>query len=270
MNHPQNSAAPDPIQTRFSDAAQHYAQHAPVQRQTAQALWTWTEQQLTRLGLTAPERMVDLGCGTGFLSEAMVERFPNARLTAVDWAPGMLMEARRHLTSQQIDWQLDDARSFVPSYIGTDAACQKVDLIASSLCFQWFDDLPGAVAHCLRYGRQLFFSVLLDGSFSAWRHAHLQAGSTPRLRSLPTLDELNGLGAACQAAACTVETQRFLHLYANGHAFARALKEIGAHTAAAARRPAALTRLRPVLQALSEPVEINYDVAFVHLQAAAG
>src|SRR3546814_14322438 len=49
------------------------------------------------------------------------------------------------------------------------------DLILSSLAFQWFDDLGGAVgrlAGLLRPGGSLIFSTLGRGSFARWRSAH--------------------------------------------------------------------------------------------------
>lgn len=55
------------------------------------------EQTLTRLELVGSERILDVGCGTGALFEAIRERHPDARLTGLDVSEGMLAAARRKL-----------------------------------------------------------------------------------------------------------------------------------------------------------------------------
>src|SRR3546814_19035159 len=51
----------------------------------------------------------------------------------------------------------------------------RFDLVCSSLAFQWFHDLEGAVASLcalLAPGGHLAFTPLAEGSFDEWRAAH--------------------------------------------------------------------------------------------------
>ncbi|MBI3299166.1 MAG: class I SAM-dependent methyltransferase [Elusimicrobia bacterium] len=50
-----------------------------------------------RMVMTPPERILELGAGTGLLSERLLERFPRASLTAVDGSGEMLERARGRL-----------------------------------------------------------------------------------------------------------------------------------------------------------------------------
>jgi SAM-dependent methyltransferase len=56
----------------------------------------------------APEgwTVVDAGCGDGYLTEALADRF--ARVIAVDHAPGRLEEARRRLLGRKVDFRLGE------------------------------------------------------------------------------------------------------------------------------------------------------------------
>src|SRR3954471_22688453 len=49
------------------------------------------------LGTAAPHRILDLGAGTGLLSDAVAAAYPEAELTLVDGAPAMLERARELL-----------------------------------------------------------------------------------------------------------------------------------------------------------------------------
>jgi trans-aconitate 2-methyltransferase len=57
----------------------------------------WGLPVLNRLPLDGGETVIDLGCGTGRLTEKLVERLPRGRALAVDQSGNMLQIAREHL-----------------------------------------------------------------------------------------------------------------------------------------------------------------------------
>src|SRR5690606_33519950 len=70
------------------------------------------------------------------------------------------------------------------------------DLILSSLAFQWFDDLGGAVgrlAGLLRPGGSLIFSTMGQGSFARWRAAHAACGLAAGVPDYPDLNDLRAI-----------------------------------------------------------------------------
>ncbi len=54
------------------------------------------------LELRGGEHVLDAACGTGHASLAVARRLPKGRVSAVDFAPGMLLQARRKAASQQV------------------------------------------------------------------------------------------------------------------------------------------------------------------------
>ncbi|WP_214410860.1 class I SAM-dependent methyltransferase [Sphaerisporangium fuscum] len=52
---------------------------------------------------TSPRRIVDLGCGTGAGTFALLNRFPEAHVIAVDASPGHLQRLRQKLRAQDAD-----------------------------------------------------------------------------------------------------------------------------------------------------------------------
>ena len=57
----------------------------------------WAGRVLTRLALDGHETIVDLGCGTGRVTEELVTRVPRGRVIAVDLSPAMVAVARDRL-----------------------------------------------------------------------------------------------------------------------------------------------------------------------------
>jgi tRNA (cmo5U34)-methyltransferase len=77
--------------------------------------------------LRQPKRVLELGCGTGNLSELIARNFPNARLTLVDLSDSSLRTCRSRMpTSAQVEYVHRDFRELV-------FADNQFDLILSTI-----------------------------------------------------------------------------------------------------------------------------------------
>jgi len=83
----------------------------------------------TRIPLTAPSVVVDLGCGPGNSTAVLAQRWPAAQFVGVDNSAEMLATARR--TPLKADWQQAD--------LATWTAREPVSVIFSNAAFQWLD-----------------------------------------------------------------------------------------------------------------------------------
>ncbi|WP_263144464.1 malonyl-ACP O-methyltransferase BioC [Pseudomonas sp. RIT-PI-AD] len=156
---PIDSPLPDKRQVAasFSRAAGSYDSVAGLQRRVGETLLECLPDE------GAPQRWLDLGCGTGYFTRALGARFPRAEGLALDIAEGMLRHAR----------PLGGAAHFVAG----DAEClplreASVDLLFSSLALQWCADFATVLDEArrvLRPGGRLAFSSLCVGTLQELR-----------------------------------------------------------------------------------------------------
>jgi trans-aconitate 2-methyltransferase len=85
---------------------------------------------LARIEIDAPERVVDLGCGTGQLTAELVKRWPGASVTGVDSSPEMLAVARAHHSG--ITWRHAELSAWAPAL--------PVDVLYSNASLHWLAD----------------------------------------------------------------------------------------------------------------------------------
>jgi malonyl-CoA O-methyltransferase len=76
--------------------------------------------------------ILELGCGTGYLTAKLAEAFPAAKITAVDLAPEMVKAARRRVSAPSIEFLVADAEE-------EELQPSSFDLIASNATVQWFE-----------------------------------------------------------------------------------------------------------------------------------
>ncbi len=91
------------------------------------------------------DEILDVGCGTGFVSEEMVARFGTSRVTGVDPSEGMLEQFRAKLAGLPVEATL--IRAGVHEMPVPDAA---FDAVVSGMAFHWFPEKPAAVAAMAR------------------------------------------------------------------------------------------------------------------------
>jgi SAM-dependent methyltransferase len=84
--------------------------------------------------LGAPDRVLDLCCGNGALTRRVLDRFPKANVTAVDWDPVHLEIARRTLPAHV---EIVEADISLPGW--TSGIEPGLDLVVSATAIHWFE-----------------------------------------------------------------------------------------------------------------------------------
>jgi malonyl-CoA O-methyltransferase len=237
--------------TGFDAQAAVYDSVAHVQAEVARRL-------AARLG-GAPRRILEIGCGTGLLSAHLLAKFPDAQIILTDISAPMLDQARRRLGAGQ--------QYFVMDGQWPDVSLGVFDLIVSSLAFQWFDDLPGALArlgNMLAPGGVLAFATLGSESFAAWRHAHEALGLRCGLRDYVSAETMPWpAGFSPRLEVAMIE-----ELHGDGRAFIRGLKALGASPSPVGHRPLGAGQFRTLLAQFSGGFTARYEVLFGELRRA--
>ncbi len=134
---------------------------------------------LDRLTLDGDERVLDAGCGSGRVTERLMERLPTGSAIALDGSASMLEEARRRLA------RFGDRVSYLQADLGAPPLPIKgeVDAIMSTATLHWvidhdalFEDLAGT----LRPGGQLSFQCGGEGNAAAMIEAVRDQGVETR------------------------------------------------------------------------------------------
>lgn len=235
----------------FSAAADTYEAGADVQREVAGRV----ARRIKALSLRARPRILEIGCGTGFLSRALAEMNPT-ELVLTDISSTMLERCRRTVQAPARFLVMDGEE---PSA----EAGGDFDLICSSLAFQWFINLPVALARLgmlLAPGGHLAFATLAAGSFAEWREAHGTLGVQPAARSYPALGALKSMFP--EHGVGNFAEERLTRRYADGHAFLDHLRRIGAQSPEGSRRPLGAGALRRVLRRFETGIDVTYHIAY--------
>lgn len=241
------------VAARFDAAAGSYDAHSAAQRHAAQRL----VERLVPLGLPPRPHILEIGCGTGHLTQRLARHFPGASILATDIAPAMVAACRARLGEYpRINFAvMDGCRP---------ANADFYDVICGNLVAQWFDDLPSACARLaalLAPGGTLMLSLPGGETFREWKAAHAALGLVAGTQPLPT-------PATCRAALPPgdnrVASEYWLDRPADGLTFLRGLRAIGADTAAAGHTPLAPAQLRRVLRKLGPQPTLTYELIFLH------
>ena len=237
------------------DSAERYDSFAFVQQQVAETL----ARRILATSLREGARILEVGCGTGFLAAAAQPLPEGADWLMTDVSPAMVERSRIRLGRNGYRFAVMDAEA--PGLAGAEA---PFDLICSSLAAQWFEKLEetlSRLSRLLRPGGQLLLSTLTAGTFAEWRNAHERLGYPPGTPSYPTAEALRAMRPTGQAGA--VDVQCFSSDYRNGRDFLHMLRAIGASTPRPGHRPLSAKAMREVMRDFEEQgARVTYEVAF--------
>lgn len=198
----------------------------------------------------APQRVLDLGCGTGRASIAMQKRWPKAELVSLDLAWPMLRQARE-AAKRSAGW-LSNPFARRPAQVCADAralplAEASVDVLFSNLCLQWVEDLEALFAGFRRVLKP--HGLLLVSTFgpeTLWelREAFAHADEAPHVSPFA---DIAGFGDALVRAGFhqpVLDREEETTHYQDLPALMREQRAIGATNALASRRHTLTGRAR--------------------------
>ena len=116
----------------FNEHASEYDQHAQIQAIIADKLIAKTTLK------SAPQNILELGCGTAYISNQLHQHYPKAKFHLCDNSTQMLEQAQLKCGH----------RNFTYEQCSFPKQAHKYDLIISSMALQWFDQLPETLKLC--------------------------------------------------------------------------------------------------------------------------
>lgn len=226
------------IARRFGRAARSYDGAALVQRAMAEAV-------AAELARRVPHarRVLELGCGSGALTERLLLRLPAAHVTAVDFAPPMLAVAAERLPAARVRLLEADVETWEPA--------GRFDAVVSCALLQWVADAPALVA---RHGRPGVHATFGPATLRELRAALAAAGSAP---CEPPYPDAAAWRAAFPRAAVEARLVRVAHGGARG--LLRSLRATGAGWAP---EPAPVAALRRAVDLYAAP-HATYETILV-------
>lgn len=216
----------------FTRAAPDYDGAAVLQREIA-------DRMLERLDYIRldPRLVLDLGAGTGYAVDGLQRRYRKAQVLALDFAEGMLLQAR-----QRGGWRRR------PICVCGDAehlplASGSVDLVFSNATLQWCNDLTRTFAECLRVlrpGGLLLFSTFGPDTLMELRAAWAAVDGHAHVSGFVDMHDVGDAMVRARFADPVMDVERLTVTYAEVADLMRDLKQLGASNAAIAR-PRGLT-----------------------------
>lgn len=202
----------------FSRAAHSYDAVASLQRAVGEKL-------LHRLvGDSGAEVVLDLGCGTGYFTQALQQKFPEAYVLAMDLAETML-EVTRVRNPYRVGLLCGDAE-YLP------LASASADVIFSSLALQWCHNLPLLFAELnrvLKPGGKLIFSTLGPETLHELKRAWQQVDGYVHVNRFSSRVELRENLQAGNFSVTELSQEFSVLQFANLSDLTRELKALGAH-----------------------------------------
>ncbi len=169
--------------------------------------------------------MMELGAGTGMVTDHLVRLFPDSNIVSTDISPNMIaMISEKYSKYDKLRFELHDANV-------AHLEMAMVQTIVSGFTLQWLDDAVASVSCWLEaMGKpgMVFLTWPGEGSFPEWRRASESAGLAFTGNILPGADIIDRISARTGADVDYHSVDDIVLEYPSAVDFFRSIRNIGA------------------------------------------
>lgn len=250
------------IRKSFNAIAKDYEENAVLQKEVLLRLLERLDDEQKLNPNLQPKQLIDLGCGTGWATSALLQLFPDVEITAIDFAQNMLAQVVRH---KQVKTIVSDAHK-----LPIDAA--SVDIVFANMLLHWCNE-GDVFTECLRIlkpGGLLIMSSLGETSLVELKHAWLNVDKKPHVHNFPALHNLGDNLLQTGFEQVVVNTEIITLTYIDIIALMQDIKASGNHNVNEDRNKGLMARsqLQQLTQAYEEfredgRVPASYEVVYL-------
>ncbi len=244
----------DKISRSFSDSAESYDKYADIQKEMMVALLNYLPKQA--------ENILDVGSGTGLFEKMLSKKYPNAKITGIDIAPGMVKYAKLSAKggcASGAKNQSPNVKFFVADGESLPFKDSFFDLVVSSAALQWMDPVKAfrEAARVLRPKGGFYFATFGPATLHELKDAGLSINEFPDKNHLK-------LFLKKYFDRASISSRKFLKTYKDVFELFFYLKEIGAQSPSKISNKGLLTksRLNAMLPINSGRAEITYEIYY--------
>ena len=226
------------VKRAFSSASDSYDAHAVLQREIGERL-------LAHLNFTRiePGRILDVGCGTGYFTRLLRNKYKKADITALDLSESMLHSTRAS-HSRRMPWHGHNRHT-----CGNAAALpfkdEQFELVCSNLAMQWLPDpsiMLQEMRRVLAPGGLMLFSTFGRRTLSELRQslASIEPERAGHVLPFPDVTSLGDALMKLPVELPVTDVDLFTLTYPDTISLIRELKGLGASAAAIRGRKSGL------------------------------
>jgi malonyl-CoA O-methyltransferase len=236
----------------FASQVKTYDAWADVQINAA----TQLVEQLKKI--PSPQTILEIGCGTGLVTEKFLPLFPSAAVLLTDIAHTMVKHCQNKYANrgQNIYYAQMDGEEL--------ALQQSFDLIISGMTFQWFHPIQKSLQQLYQQitpDGNLVFSLLGSKSLQEWRDTFSLFNINDSGPDLPTIAEIQSIDSHIQ-----LHVEYVKQPYRSAAHFLKTLKYLGAASPHESHKTLSAGHLRRILRHLDQLFEdrliITYEVIY--------
>lgn len=217
------------VRKGFERAAQRYDESAILQQEVATRL-------LARLDYIRlqPRTVMDLGCGTGFVTADILKRYPKADIIALDLALNMLHKTQK----KNKGWLRKKPRCVCADAEQLPLKDNSIDLLISSLMLQWSNDLQAVFngfERAIAPNGLLMFTTFGPDTLKEIRASWATVDNTPHTSQFTDMHDIGDALLNAGFSDPVMDMEMITMTYDSVRSIMRDIKNIGATNASQGR-----------------------------------